>query len=196
MTQFNAPTYDIQRTTGQCALTGRALQPGETYMATLVEFDPAEEAAGKGAVGLGFKRLDVSQQAWDSGQRPPRLFSYWRTVVPQPNEKKRLFVDDGVLVSLFRRLADDPQPQRQAFRFVLGLILMRKKQLRYDSTVKRGQGDAPQEWWLVTPKLDISKGPLGKWDDQDQLEMLNPHLDDQRIEEVTQQLGEVLRGEV
>ena len=53
-----------------------------------------------------------------------------------------------------------------------------------------------QEYWKLTPKLDLSKGPLGKWNDEQQFEVLDPKLDESRIEEVTQQLGEILEAEL
>lgn len=206
MTQFNT-AYDIERPTGQCAYTGRVLEPGDEYIATLVELDlsqPSEgdrTATGATPTGLGLKRLDVSLEAWEQGSRPEHLFGYWRTTVPQPNEKRKLFVDNDILLNLFRRLEDAQEDDRLAFRFVLGMILMRKKLLRYDGTEKRQAEDAEgnavtQDWWLVTPKLDLSKGPLGKWNDAGRMAMLDPHMDEQRILQVTEQLGQILEAEL
>lgn len=210
MSQFNAPAYDIERPTGQCAFTGRTLEPGELYVAALVEVDEApadthapdkRPTASSSAVYGGLKRLDVSLDQWDQGHRPDRLFSYWKTRVPEPNAKRKLFVDDDVLMTLFRRLEAAEQAQRLAFRFVLCLILMRKKLLRYDSTLKRAAAPQPdgstteEEWWLVTPKADVAKGPLGRWSDE-QLEVLNPQLDEAQVQQVTRQLGEVLEAEL
>lgn len=208
MSQFNAPAYEITRSTGQCALTGRTLEPGEAYMSTLVESDPT--AAVTPATALGLHRVDVSMEAWDQGQRPQRLFSHWKSIVPQPNQKKKLFVDDEVLMNLLRRLADASEPQRLAFRFVLALILMRKKLLRYDGSEKRTEtvtttnedGSAGEtkmverEWWLMTPKLDAKKGHFGKWNEDDRIEVLDPHLDEAQIQQVTQQLNEILDAEL
>lgn len=223
MTQFNAPAYDIQRPTGKCAFTGRTLEPGEPYIATLIELDPNDPAlaastgqpdadtpaaaANKNATGLLFRRLDVSVEAWGQNKRPDRLFSFWRSIVPPPNQKKKMFVDDAVLMDLLLRLADDHQPQRQAFRFVLALILMRKKLLRYDGQEIRdieipGTPEIPataenparpavpaqkveQEWWRMTPK-GATEPTL----------VLNPQLDEQQIQQVTEQLGQVLEVEV
>ncbi len=205
MTQFNATTYDIERPTGRCAFTDEPLAPGEAYMATLVDLDPEQQTSAEppksAAAALGFKRLDVSWRAWQEGKRPERLFSHWKSVVPEPNQKRKIFVDDAVLMNLFRRLAEETQPQRVAFRFVVGLILMRKKFLRYDGTARRSvpnEAGEPvrQDWWQVTPKLDLSNGPMGKWNEEDALEMLDPHLDDQQVEQVTQQLGEILEAEL
>jgi hypothetical protein len=187
MTSFNAPAYDIDKPTGQCAFTGRTLEPGDAYVATLVELDPADDAAGASTVeaGLGLRRLDVSIEAWDEGKRPDRLFGHWRTIIADVNEKKRLFVDDDILLNLFHRLADTDQPQRLAFRFVLGLILMRKRMLRFEGTKQRRRKGEQQEMWLVVPKGG-----------GEAVEVLNPNLEEQQVQEVAEQLGEVLSAEL
>ncbi len=196
MTQFNAPTYDIQRPTGKCAFSGRTLEPGEPYIATLIELDEAEAAAlTKNAPtapstsetkSIGFRRLDVSAEAWQQGQRPERVFSFWRSVVQPPNAKRKVFVDDQVLLDLLRRLGEDDRPGRQAFRFVLALVLMRKKLLRFDGQETRNGADGKsEEWWTLTPK------------GQDEpLTVLNAQLDEQQIQSVTEQLGEILEAEI
>ena len=213
MTQFNATPYEIERLTGTCAFTGRTLEPGETYIATLVEVDEADTASADAdakqtadeppskAGGLGLRRVDVSIEAWDEGKRPDRLFSYWKSTVPMPNEKKKMFVDDGVLMNLFLRLGDSDNDERLAFRFVLGLILMRKKMLRYDRTEMRDSATPDDrkssgEWWIVTPKVDVTKGIFGKWDDDNPAEMFNPDLDEAQVQQVSEQLGEILEGEL
>ena len=228
MTQFNAPTYDIQRPTGQCTFTGRTLEPGEDYIATLVELDlnppeappppeveaEAENAAGNSAgnsasdssdassressdtkaeprqtadaSALGMKRLDVSLEAWQEGHRPPNVFSFWKTTVPVREEKKKLFIDDTVLMQLFRRLAETDDEQRLAFRFVLGMILMRKRLLKYEASEKLTTDDgSPQEWWVLSVRGE-----------EQRLRLLNPHLDETRIQQVSQQLSEILEAEL
>ena len=194
MTQFNAPAYDVQRPTGRCALTDRPLEPNESYIATLVEVEPSKDNPS------GLQRLDVALDAWNAGRKPDRVFCFWKATVSPPNEKKKLFVDDGVLMTILERLADATEPQRLAFRFVLALILLRKKLVRYDGTQKRdvtidGQ-PTPREFWLLTPKLDVSKGIFGKWNEAVKLEVLDPHLDEQQITQVTTQLGEILEAEL
>ncbi|MDX1565912.1 MAG: hypothetical protein R3236_10925 [Phycisphaeraceae bacterium] len=186
MSQFNAQTYDVQKPTGQCAFTGKVLQPQEDYVATLVE------------EGDELKRLDICNEAWEEGKRPENLFCFWKAVVPEPTEKKKLFVDDEVLMNLLQRLADADQPQRLAFRFVLALILMRKKLLRYDGVDRRSReaDGATEDWWLLTPKRDLSKGPLGKWDEQTRIEVFDPHLDEEGIRSVTDQLSDILQAEL
>ena len=201
MPLFNAPAYEIERPTGRCALTGQELVPGDPYMATLVELDEQEQSQKTAAAALGFQRIDVAWEPWQQGKRPDRLFGYWKTTVAEPHKKKKLFIDDDILMNLFRRLADDDDPRRIAFRFALGLILMRKRLLRYDGNTRRtaqdeaGQ-DKQQQWWQLTPKLDLAKGPLGKWNDDEPLEMLDCRLDEQQIQQVTEQLSNILQGEL
>lgn len=199
---LNTNTYDIERPTGRCAFSDRELLPGESYFATLIELTDEQieamkqqaETEGrkpKPEASLGLKRLDVSSEKWADGARPDQLFSYWKTTVAEPNQKKKMFVDDAVLMNLLKRLEDTDDPERLAFRYVLALILMRKKLVRYDGV----KTDGEQSYWKLTPKLDIAKGPLGKWDDKTQLLVLDPKLDESRIEEVTGQLGEILEGD-
>ncbi len=218
MSRLQATNYEIPRTSGVCAATGRALEPGEAYYAALVEppaTDEASDAPGDAeavakpssesaaasardaADALGIRRVDVSLEAWRDGYRPEGLFCYWKSTVPQPNEKKRVFVDDAVLMNLLERLAETTDPRRLAFRYVVALILMRKRLLRYDGVAPRSADDpdAPDRW-LLTPKLDLSKGPLGKWDESRRLEVVDPGLDESQIEQVTQQLGEILEAEL
>ena len=206
MPQFNANTYDIERPTGRCTFTDRELDPGETYFATLIELTAEQieqarqdgEAQGrklKPEMSLGLKRLDVCLEKWEEGARPEAMFSFWKTVVPEPNQKKKMFVDNAVLMNLLRRLEDTDDPQRLAFRYVLALILMRKKLLRYDGVETQGDSEEAKTFWKLTPKLDLSKGPLGKWNEDERLLVLDPRLDENGIEEVTHQLGEILDGD-
>jgi len=187
MSQFNATTYDVQRPTGRCAFTDIELVPGTDYIATLVEDD---EQPG------GLRRLDVSLNAWEAGSRPERLFSFWKSEVPEPETRKKLFVDDTVLMSLIERLGEDGRDDRTAFRFVIALILMRKKLLRYDGTEQQTIDDEPREVWLMTPKVDVTKGHFGKWDEKKTLHIIDPALDEAGIQQVTEQLGQVLEAEL
>jgi len=203
MSWMNTPVYPIHRSTGRCACTGDTLEPGQLYMAVLVEADA--EPAGETVQDSGntkkpqaaspreawLKRVDLSMAAWEQGHRPEHLFSYWQARVPQPEEKKKLFVDDEVLMNLFIRLADSDQPDRLAFRFVLALILMRKKILRYDGCEKRADGSGdPREWWKMTPK-----GSYAILDDHP-IDVLNPEMNDEQIQQVTEQLGQILEAEL
>ncbi|MCH8824701.1 MAG: hypothetical protein IH984_14475 [Planctomycetes bacterium] len=175
--------YRVGRPTGVCAASGETLQPGDECIATLCERIEDE----------GFDRLDYCPREWESGTRPERLFSYWRTTVPASDAKEKILVDDSVLMDLFERLGQDKRQQRIAFRFILALILMRKRLLRY---VRRGgggdEGDAgdkgDNEIWFMRPKGSDPDSPL--------IEVINPQLSEEDIRELSDQLTEVLQGEI
>ncbi len=199
MQWIGTPTYDIQRPTGRCAITGQPLDPGQQYMAVLIEADNQsshESVAGgvtaetsntpDGHPAIGLRRIDISLHAWDQGHRPDRLFCHWRSTVPQPNEKKKTFVDDSVLMDLIHRLDRSDQPERLSFRFVLALLLMRKKLLRYDTCEKRtDENGCTLEWWRMTPKGG-----------DESIDVLNPQLNDEQIQQVTAQLGQILESDI
>ncbi len=175
MSRFGAH-YQISRPTGVCAASGDPLEPGTTCIATLCEREDDE----------GFDRVDYSLSAWEAGKRPERLFSFWKSTVTSPDTKRKLLVDDEVLMDLMTRLAEDKRPQRQAFRFVLTLILMRKRLLKFVGRV--GGVDGMAERWQMRPK--------GVSSDERPLEVVNPMLSDEDVKELTAQLSEILQGEL
>jgi len=175
MTRFGTD-YQIARSTGHCWATGQPMVPGSPCIAAIVERSGEE----------GFDRLDISMAAWESGSRPEGLFSFWKTVVPSPDSKPKLLVDDAVLMDVFERMAADDRPQRQAFRFVLALILMRKKLLKFVGRKRDGEG----ECWLLVPR-----GPAGEAE-RSPIEVINPQISDDDVRTLTDQLGEILQGEL
>ena len=166
--------YQVARPTGICAATGEPLAPGSTCVATLCEREEDD----------GFDRRDFALEAWERGARPDHLFSHWNMVVPAVQERRKLLVDDAVLLDLFERLAGDDRQQRRAFRFILGLILMRKRQLRFIGRRREGAEEA----WLMRPRGSDPAAPP--------LEVANPHLCDDDVRELTAQLSEILQSEL
>lgn len=167
-------TWDIGRSSGQCAATGRPLEPGAPCIVALIERE--------GDLASPFARADFSQEGWDSAARPKGVVAFWRATVPQPNEKRRGFVDDQTLLDLFERLGSDDRPHRVRFRFVLMLLLVRKRLLRLVGT----ESKAGVESWMVLPRgAEEGEAPVA---------VLNPRLDETATREVTEQLGEVLDG--
>lgn len=161
--------YDVPRPMGQCTACGEAIAPGSKFV-TAVRETPA-----------GLERLDLSLSCWNSFDRGS-LLGFWQTTMPQPGEeKKKLFVDDEVLSQLFERLADAQEPLKVQFRFVLGLILMRKRLIVYEGS--RQDGD--RDFWIVRMKGE-----------QDRLDLIDPKLTEQQIAEVSQQLGQILSEEL
>lgn len=159
-----AGSYAVARAGNHCAACGAELAPGTPIITALRE-TPA-----------GFERIDLDLNCWTTFDRS-NLAAFWQTAVPHVAAKKKLLVDDSVLCDLFERLADTTEPAKLNFRFVLGLILMRKRLLNYESSHDAGGSD----WWVV--RLRGRETPL---------EMLNPHLGEQQVAEVSTQLADIL----
>ncbi len=176
MTRFGTD-YHVARPTGRCAATGQPLEPGHACIATLCEQPDAE----------GLERRDYSAEAWADGLRPDGLFSYWRSVVPRPDDARGGLVDDEVLRDLFERLATDERPQRVAFRFVLGLILMRKRHLKFVGRVEAEEDGRPERWLMKYKGAEPHDPPI---------EVVNPRLSDDDVRDLTDQLSEILRSEL
>jgi hypothetical protein len=166
-----AKDYHIQGATGRCGACGAALAPGTEYVATIWPDDD------------DFRRRDYCPACWNGGdeQRRGRAFGVWRTRVPAPRPKRRLFVDDGLLVNFFERLAGEQDPARVSFRFVLALILMRKKLLVYDRTDAEPDGT---ETWTMHLRADGTTHRV-----------TNPRMDDEKIAQVSRKLNDILQGE-
>jgi hypothetical protein len=110
--------YQIQPNTRRCAITGRELQPGERFYTALLED------------GDTFQRKDYCSEAWQGP--PPGTFSFWSGRVPAEQGNRRPPIDDELLLDCFQRLEGQTDPARVNFRFVLALLLMRRKRLKFE----------------------------------------------------------------
>lgn len=164
--------YDVGRSQGRCAVTGAVIEPGDRYMAALRE------------TASGFERVDCSLAGWDQLDKS-QIIAFWKTIQARAEHKKKVFVDDEVLCGLFERLSDTSEAGKLNFRFVLGLILMRKRLLVYESSRKVVAANGDQEIWVVRFR--------GR---EDFLDLLNPQLTEQQVLEVSQQMSEILNEEV
>jgi hypothetical protein len=156
--------YEVSRPGGKCAVSGLTIEPGHKFFTALQ--DTPE----------GLRRVDVLPEFWDSFEKSS-LLGFWQTTMPRPEAKKKIFVDDAVLTELFERLGEAAEDAKLNFRFVLGLILMRKRILAYEGT----RNEEGKEIWSM--KLKGRERPL---------DMLNPHLGEEQVADVSRQLTEIL----
>jgi len=158
--------WEIKKTIGQCFASGTEFGPDQEYIATLVETEQ------------GFERRDYSLQYWE--KEKPAVYCFWKTRMPRPDQKKRLFVDDEMLLAFFDRLGQESEPEKINFRFVLALILMRKRRLKYESS--RVQDGC--EIWTV------------RITGQDRFEQVaNPRLTEEQIQQLSSQMGQILHAD-
>jgi len=159
--------WEVDKPLGQCCGTGRKIEYGEEYFGALVE------------TGEGLQRRDFCADYWESEK--PNVFCYWRSRLPHPDQKKQIFVDDEMLMAFFERLENEAEQEKVNFRFVLALILMRKRRLKYDATRVENE----KEIW----RLRI----VGE---KEIVEVINPHLDEEQIEQLSSQIGQILQTDL
>jgi hypothetical protein len=172
-------SYKLGRFIGVCAATDRTLEPGTECIACLCEPTEADIEAG----ALGLVRLEYSVEAWESGSRPQALFSWWLTRVPEADGPRRVLVDDDALLDLFDRLGSEGDDRRLGFRWVLGLILVRKKLLRLEGSARTEEGDV---FLLRRRGTDPALPPI---------EMLDPKLDEDDARTIADELGEIMASD-
>ncbi len=159
--------WEIDKPVGCCYGTGKKIEYGEEYFGALVETEQ------------GLARRDFCADYWQS--QKPEVFCFWKTKLPRPGQKKAQFIDDDMLLAFFNRLEQETEQEKIDFRFVLALILMRKRRLKYDSSDVQGD----KETW----RLRITG-------DKEIVTVLNPHLDEEQIEQLSSQIGEILQTDL
>jgi len=159
--------WEINKPIGQCSGSGRTIEYGQEYFGALVQSDE------------GLKRCDFCKDYWENEK--PEVFCFWKTKLPDPEQKKRIFIDDNMLMAFFERLQNETDQEKINFRFVLTLILMRKRLFKYDETIIE---DEKEIWRLrVTGSKEF-------------VDVVNPHLDEEQIEQLSSQLGEILQTDL
>jgi hypothetical protein len=110
--------WEIKSRAHRCARTGRQFEKGE-YFYTLLFRD-----------GEGFRREDISEEAWAARNENIQPFSFWRSKYepPEPPAPEPLPKNDAE--SLLRRLVADQDPASANARYILALMLERKRILR------------------------------------------------------------------
>ncbi len=159
--------WDVQRPQGCCVVTGQTIEEGEAFYTVLFE------------EGESFRRADYCVDAWKGP--PDGAYCHFMTRLPVKEKRKRVFVNDDLLVSFFVRLAQETEPTRVQFRFVIALMLMRKRLLRYGKSAV----EAGVEVWDMTLVRDQSAHRI-----------VNPNLSDDQIEGVSKQLSAILHEDV
>jgi len=145
-----------------CATTERTLEPGDVYFSVLED------------LGTELLRQDYSVEGW---QGPPEdCLGWWRSRIPTKDDSKPQLAPRDVMLNLFAALAE--KPQEQDFRYLLGLLLLRRRVLRTEETKQDEQG-RPQ-LVLHCPRRD------------EQFDLTISELDAERSAQVQQRMIELL----
>ncbi len=116
-----ADSWHIKARAHQCAITEKPFAEGEAFFTALFP-DPDSD---------GYLRLDFSEEAWNS--RPDdagQPFSFWRTIYKPPEQEEQVeIVDKDDPESLLARLVEEDEPHTENTRYILAVMLERKKLL-------------------------------------------------------------------
>ncbi len=154
-----------------CTATGRTFEDEEVFYTALFEEEGEE----------GFVRRDYSSQAWNDLRETLKPFSYWRTTYQAPKEEpgKREVVEKESAEGLLRRLVEEDDPLTENARFILAVMLERKKTLR--ETDSQSLGDAKLRIYehAKTGEVYIIRDPLLRLD---------------QLESIQREVAELLAG--
>jgi len=158
--------YEVGKSACVCAHCNKQLQEEEEHFSSLCD------------AKTEYVRRDYCLQCWPEAQSSDdQRVSFWRTRVPKAEEEKKQFVDDDVIFNFFMRLENETEPSKRNFRYVLGLLLMRKKTLKFDDIRRDDGGEA----------LVLTDRKTGE-----EYVVYDPHLTEKQIDGVTEQLSQIL----
>ena len=110
--------FEVHPHTRRCHATGRPLAPGELYFSLL-------SVEGRQTV-----RRDYSAEGWKGP--PSDAIGWWKARLPKQSPGRPTFAPNEVLLNLFDELAENDE--EIAFRYVVGLLLIRRRVLRLEGT--------------------------------------------------------------
>ena len=124
--------WSIKSRAHLCAATGEPFSNGQAIHAALF---PDPESSG-------YLRQDFTPEAWNT--RDPVLpspFSHWQTIYekPPPDEKPEAVVDHDP-ETLLQRMIDQDEPHTEKTRYILAIMLERRKILRETDSQKLPSG--------------------------------------------------------
>jgi hypothetical protein len=155
--------YQIQPNSRRCAVSGREMRPGERFFSALIDENHQ------------FVRKDFSAEAWQGP--PPGAFSFWTGHVSAANDKLKPRFDDDLLEDCFQRLEGQAEPSRVNFRYVVALLLMRRRRFRFETSVVQ---DGVERMILRCLRTDQKH------------EVVNPQLSDDEMAQVQDEVFNVL----
>ena len=122
--------FEVKSFSRSCAATERNLEPGDVYFSFL----KAEQGE--------LLRFDYRAEAWQGA--PEDCLGWWRSRIPTKEGGAPTLAPPEVMLNLFVTLAD--RPDDEEFRYLLGLLLLRRRVLKRDDSF---QNDAGREVLLV-----------------------------------------------
>lgn len=159
-----------------CAATGRSLVPGERYIAVLTD-DPESD---------DLVRLDYGLEAWEGGARPGRpSIAVWRATEGDRKQSGSGLMGAEEVLALFEGMDGAEEGRAAVFRYLLALLLLRKRLYR---VVDQRVGDNGR------PVLQLVRRGGQKGVEPEVVEVVDPGMDEEAIAVGIEELGAMLAG--
>jgi len=159
--------WKTPRPTEQCAGCRHVFEPGETVRAFLYE------------ASTGYERRDYCANCSPAGTL--EAVGSWRTRRPVPAVRRRTAFDPAIAHELLQQLEDDAEPARIQLRFLLALLLWRKRVLKLERT----SDDFDGEYWEFR---DLRTDAMHR--------VRRPALAEEQLEQLSNQLAQLVSGEL
>lgn len=158
--------WNIQPPCGQCCVTGRHFADEEPFFTMLVEGEK------------GLERKDFSTEAWAQRDPARKPVSFWRSEFKlAPVDTPRTIAQDDA-ESLLRRMIESDDPATVNARYILAVMLERKKTLYHRDTIARDGSP-----WLVYEHKETGETFL----------VADPRLRLAELHAIQQEVAELLR---
>lgn len=154
--------FEVHRCSRRCSRTDRELRTGEPVYSALV------------ARGAQVVRLDYAHEAWTGP--PADSIGWWKSVVPDAGGPKVHWAPNDVMLHYFEQLED--VADQQDVRYVLALLMIRRRIVKQEETEKDEQGR--ELLVLYSPRTERQHRVLAELPDE------------RRIAEIQDQLAKLL----
>ena len=112
--------WSIKSRAHACSVTEQKFTDGQLFF-TAIFPDPETS---------GYLRKDFNEEAWkDRGADAPKPFSFWSSTYHVPVKEDEVTVTDESPEDLLRRLIEEDEEYTENVRYILAIMLERKKQL-------------------------------------------------------------------
>lgn len=159
--------WSMPRRSDRCVTCGATFEPGRTHNSALFE------------QGDGYARCDFCLTCTVSAGPPP--LAVWRGRRPAPGPRRSQALDRETALQIFLRLEHADAAEKQQFRFVLAMLLWRKRVLKFEAATRNGAG---REVWRFTQ----AGGDAGH-------DVVRPELAEQQLESLSLQIEQLLSGD-
>ncbi len=114
-------SWSIKSRAHVCAVTEKHFEDGEPFY-TAIFPDPESS---------GYLRKDFSVSAWENrAPDAPSPFSFWKSIYHAPVKEEQVKVTDESPEDLLRRLIEEDEAHTENARYILAIMLERKKLLK------------------------------------------------------------------